>query len=127
MDDGDVAVEKLPRRRRPSLEHTIEELGLERRDQEARLPPIDAIETIPSAARTRAIASQDRRAAKDWNKLVDKLREGKFGEARRKLSEFERKFGEHDETKSLREQLEALPEDEPEHRGPGRHPKHEDD
>ncbi len=74
-----------------------------------------------------AVATQDRRAAKDWNKLVDKLREGKFGEARRKLSEFERKFGEFDETKSLREQLEALPEDEPEHRGPGRHGKREDD
>lgn len=51
----------------------------------------------------------DHRAAKDWNKLVDKLYDHKFDEARRKLDDWERKWGETDETRSLRRQLEAMP------------------
>ncbi|MBA2539492.1 MAG: serine/threonine protein kinase [Deltaproteobacteria bacterium] len=58
---------------------------------------------------TPEIATKDRRAGKDWNKLVDKLHDGKLGEATKKLSEFERKWGESEESKSLRAQLGAMP------------------
>ncbi|MDQ3333665.1 MAG: protein kinase [Myxococcota bacterium] len=52
----------------------------------------------------------DRKAAKDWNRIVEKLHEQEFGEARQKLDEFERKHGQSPETRSLAEQLDALPE-----------------
>jgi tRNA A-37 threonylcarbamoyl transferase component Bud32 len=58
---------------------------------------------------TPEIATKDRRAGKDWNKLVEKLYEGKLEDAMKKLAEFERKWGESDETKSLHEQLSTLP------------------
>jgi len=57
-----------------------------------------------------AIAGQDRRANKDWNKLIDKLTKGELGEAKKKLSEFERKWGESEETKQLRDQLADVPD-----------------
>ncbi len=56
-------------------------------------------------ATTPAVVATDRRAAKDWNKVVDKLYKGELGEAAKKLSEFERKWGASEETKSLRDQL----------------------
>jgi hypothetical protein len=54
---------------------------------------------------------KDRRAGKDWGKVVDKLYKGDFGEARKKLDEFDRKWGESDETKQLREQIKDLGDD----------------
>jgi hypothetical protein len=45
------------------------------------------------------------KAAKDWNKIVDKLYEGELGEARNKLAEFERKYGRTQETADLAAQL----------------------
>ena len=81
-------------------------------------PPVaKPLEPGELRAVTPAAATTDRRAAKDWNKVVDKLYKGELGEATKKLSEFERKWGESDETKSLRDQLPAAPA-----RG-----KHEDD
>jgi len=53
----------------------------------------------------------DRKAEKDWNKIVDKIDEGKLGEARRKLDDFERKHGVSPETRSLAAQLDALPQE----------------
>ena len=52
----------------------------------------------------------DRKAAKDWNKIVEKLHEQRFGEARQRLEDFERKHGESPETRSLATQLDALPD-----------------
>lgn len=53
----------------------------------------------------------DQRAAKDWHKLVEKLYDHKFDEARRKLDDWDRTWGETRETRSLRRQLDALPAD----------------
>jgi eukaryotic-like serine/threonine-protein kinase len=47
----------------------------------------------------------DDRAAHDWDHLVEKAYQGKWGEVRDKLDEFERKWGVSDATKSVREQL----------------------
>ena len=63
----------------------------------------------PGQIRAMPPAMPDQHAAKDWNKLVDKLYEHKFGEARRKLDEWERHWGATDETRSLRRQLDAMP------------------
>ena len=65
-------------------------------------PPPGVIQVTPPPM-------SDGHAAKDWNKLVDKLRDHKFDEARHKLDDWERKWGETDETRSLRRQLDALP------------------
>ena len=51
----------------------------------------------------------DPHAAKDWDKLVGKLREGKVDEVRKKLDDWERKWGATDETRDLRNQLDASP------------------
>ncbi|MBX3155706.1 MAG: serine/threonine protein kinase [Deltaproteobacteria bacterium] len=85
-------------------------------------PPPDRITVTPPPLR-------DRRAAKDWNKVRDHLERRHFSEARKKLGDFERKWGESPETQHLREQLDALPADGPP-RGPPRHEhehKHEHD
>jgi len=52
----------------------------------------------------------DHKAARDWNKIVEKLHEQRFGEARARLDEFERKHGESPQTRSLAAQLDSLPE-----------------
>jgi hypothetical protein len=65
----------------------------------------------PPPGQIRAVTPRmtDRRAAEDWNKVVEELYEQKFGKARKKLDEWERRWGETAETRSLREQLDALP------------------
>jgi len=67
-------------------------------------PPAGQIRVVPPAM-------TDPHAAKDWNKLVDKLYEHEFGEARRKLADWEHHWGATDETRSLRRQLDAMPSD----------------
>ncbi len=69
----------------------------------------------------------DRKAEKDWYKVVDKLQEGRFGEARDKLAEFERKHGESPQTRSLAEQLDALPAEVIERGGPPWRHGHDED
>jgi serine/threonine-protein kinase len=66
-------------------------------------------------------------AARDWWKVVEKLQRYQFGEARRKLAEFETKHGETPETRDLASQLDALPESVRRGGGPGRGPKHKKD
>ena len=56
------------------------------------------------------IAERGGKAGKDWNKLVEHLYRNDFGEALDKLVEFENKHGSSEETRSLRQQLEAIPE-----------------
>jgi eukaryotic-like serine/threonine-protein kinase len=58
-----------------------------------------------------AQAQTDRRANKDWNKVVDALYKHRFDDAKRKLDEYERRWGETEETKNLRGQLDALPDE----------------
>jgi Protein kinase domain len=60
-------------------------------------------------------ATRDRRAAKDWRKVLDKLRKGEIRDAQEKLDEFEHRWGEAEEIKLLREQLATLPEDRERH------------
>jgi hypothetical protein len=48
------------------------------------------------------------KAAKDWDKLVEKLQRGELRPARDKLSEFERKHGRSAESAALAAQLDAL-------------------
>jgi serine/threonine-protein kinase len=65
----------------------------------------------PSEIRARTPPLHDQEAAEDWEKVVDKLYRQEFGEARRKLAEFETKHGETAETRDLASQLDALPEE----------------
>jgi hypothetical protein len=67
---------------------------------------------------------QGGKSEKDWRKVVDHIQRGNFGEARKKLGEWERKYGPTPETESLREQLENRA-DIDDDRGPG-HRKHDD-
>jgi hypothetical protein len=64
----------------------------------------------PSMIRARPPELTSEEAAKDWDKVVDKLYKRQFGEARRKLAEWETKHGETAETRDLASQLDALPE-----------------
>jgi serine/threonine-protein kinase len=66
--------------------------------------PVREIRAVPPRG-------MDQRQAKDWNKIVDKLYDQDWSEARKKVLEFERKYGELPETTSLREQLDSLPQD----------------
>jgi len=59
-------------------------------------------------------------AARDWRRVVDKLYEQRFGEARQRLAEWETKYGETEETRDLAKQLDGLPEDALRVRGRGR-------
>ncbi|HEY5934084.1 MAG TPA: serine/threonine-protein kinase [Kofleriaceae bacterium] len=68
-------------------------------------PPPNEIRAEPPP-----IAERGGKAGKDWNKLVDHLYRNDFGEALDKLVEFETKHGSSEETRSLRQQLEAIPE-----------------
>jgi serine/threonine-protein kinase len=77
-------------------------------------PPAPGLRAASDPAQPRAITARppqgmDGRAAKDWNRIVDKLYQHRFAEAHRKLVEFEQKYRETPETTDLREQLEALP------------------
>jgi serine/threonine protein kinase len=59
------------------------------------------------------------KATRDWDHVVDQIRRGHYRDARRKLDDWEQTWGATAETKALRDQLDALP-DEPEH-GKGKH------
>ncbi|MFN0247977.1 MAG: serine/threonine-protein kinase [Kofleriaceae bacterium] len=45
------------------------------------------------------------KAARDWRKVIERVERGRFGEARKKLGDWERKYGATPETESLRSQL----------------------
>jgi tRNA A-37 threonylcarbamoyl transferase component Bud32 len=60
----------------------------------------------------------DRKMAKDWQKLVEALQHNDFAKARDRLDEWEHKYGESNESSSLRTQLDRLPPELFEHRGP---------
>jgi serine/threonine-protein kinase len=51
--------------------------------------------------------------AKDWRKVVDHIERGNYGEARRKLEEWEDKYGATSETKALGDFLEKQPDEGP--------------
>jgi eukaryotic-like serine/threonine-protein kinase len=72
--------------------------------------PEDELE-LPPPGEIRAIspAFGDRRAAHDWNKVIEELYKQKFDRARKKLDEWERRWGETAETRHLRKQLDRLP------------------
>ncbi len=89
--DSSTGPEALPLREAP----TSEEPALEQ-------PP-------PGQIRAVTPKMNDRRAAQDWNKVVEELYDQKFGKARKKLDEWERRWGETAETRSLRQQLDSLP------------------
>jgi len=82
----------------------------------------------PTQIRATPPPGMDGKQAKDWNKIIDDVKRGHFEGARRKLGEFEDKYGETDETRELQPQLESLG---PDVRGPegprGRGKKHRDD
>ncbi len=85
----------------------------------------------PSAAAPTVITAppgMDGKQTREWNKIFEELDKGHHEGARRKLDEFEDRYGETDETRALRPQLEALGPDEPRGgpRGRGKK-KHDDD
>jgi serine/threonine protein kinase len=69
------------------------------------------------------------KSEKDWHKVVEHVERGKFGEARKKLGDWERKYGATPETASLRSQLENREDIDDDDRGPPGHrgKPHEDD
>ena len=75
-------------------------------EPELELPPPGRISAV-----TPPITATSRGAAEDWNELVDQLYGKKFDKARKKLREFDQRWGESRETRSLRKQLDALPQD----------------
>ena len=94
-------------------------------------PPQDrgAAPVRPDEISVRTPAGMDGKQTRDWNKMLEELQRGHFEGARRKLREFEDKYGRTDETRELAPQLDALGPDQP--RGPegprGRGKKHRDD
>jgi tRNA A-37 threonylcarbamoyl transferase component Bud32 len=64
----------------------------------------------------------DGKQTREWNKIFEELEKGHFEGARHKLDEFEERYGETDETRELKPQLDALGPDVrgPEGRGEGR-------
>ena len=81
-------------------------------------PPSNAVPVVPMPA-TQPVGPQtiraeqppltNRKMAKDWSKVIEKLQRHELDEAREKLDEFERKHGESPETRSLASQLDSLP------------------
>jgi hypothetical protein len=70
-------------------------------------PPIE--DPPPGQLRIVTPPMPDPQAAKDWRKVADKLYEHKLGDARKKLDEWESKWGVTEETLSLHRQLDAMP------------------
>jgi serine/threonine protein kinase len=64
---------------------------------------------IPGPIRIDPPPIRDKRAAKDWNKLIEQVQRGRIDEALDKLEEFEDRHGVTPETDALRAQLQALP------------------
>lgn len=66
---------------------------------------------LPPPGQIRAVTPpiHDRRAAEQWNEIVEALYEHKFGEARDKVDAWERRWGASKEIRHLRQQLERLP------------------
>jgi serine/threonine-protein kinase len=95
-------------------------------DPPAALPSADLADT-PREITATPPPNLSGKAARDWNHLVDELERGHFDGARHKLDDFERKYGATPETQSLRDQLDALPPDEPHGPPHDPHRKHEDD
>ena len=73
----------------------------------AQAPPPPSIVT-PDKSESR-IGPLDFKDGAPSKSTVDKLYDHKFDEARHKLDEWERKWGETEETRSLRRQLDAMP------------------
>lgn len=82
----------------------------------------------PREIRVTTPAGMDGKQTRDWNKILEELARGEYEGARRKLREFEDKYGQTDETRALAPQLEQLDRDG--RRGPewprGRGKKHRD-
>jgi serine/threonine protein kinase len=90
--------------------------------------------SVPSPAEPTAITAppgMDGKQSKEWNKIFDEVDKGHFEGARHKLDEFEDHYGQIDETRALRAQLDALGPDQPRGHGPdeprGRGKKHHGD
>ena len=96
-------------------------------DFRAPAPPSTDLSDTPREINATPPPDLTGKAARDWNHIVEDLERGHFDGARHKLDDFERKYGASDETQSLRDQLAALPPEEP--HGPPRGPrgKHDDD
>jgi serine/threonine protein kinase len=84
-------------------------------------PLFDPQPQTPQTIRAEQPPLPEKKAEKDWNKVVRKLQEGKFRDARRELSHFEDRWGESPETRSLATQLDSLP------MGADRGPPHPED
>lgn len=65
----------------------------------------------PGQFRVYTPRTTDPAAMADWRKVVDEVYKKKFDKAARRLAEWEARWGETPETRSLRQQLEALPLD----------------
>ncbi|MDQ3299947.1 MAG: hypothetical protein M3619_25490, partial [Myxococcota bacterium] len=77
--------------------------------------------TVPAAQTPTTINAarppiEDERAANDWAEIVESLHDHDFSEARERLDEFESRYGQSNETRSLASQLDQLPVEEREPR-----------
>jgi serine/threonine protein kinase len=87
-------------------------------------PLFDPQPQTPQTIRAEQPPLPEKKAEKDWNKIVRKLQEGRFRDARRELEHFEDRWGESPETRSLATQLDSLPPEADRRPGP---PHDEDD
>ncbi|MEO7731197.1 MAG: hypothetical protein ABIY55_09515 [Kofleriaceae bacterium] len=83
------------------------------------LAPAPAI--APAPAVLAAPPGMDGKQSKKWNQIFEELDKGHREGARHKLDEFEDHYGELDETRALRTQLDALGPDAPRGRGKRAH------
>jgi len=72
------------------------------------LPSLPSEPPEPNTIRVVSPPMRDSKAVKDWRKVLENLDRGRFGEAMKKLGEWENKHGATPETEALRTQLEAL-------------------
>jgi eukaryotic-like serine/threonine-protein kinase len=79
-------------------------------------PPPGAIRVDPPEG-----LEANTKATHDWDKVVDQLQDGHYGEAKRKLDDWEQRWGATPETKALHDQIDALPDNAPHGHGKHKH------
>jgi serine/threonine protein kinase len=72
--------------------------------------PVGANDETPTTIDATPPPSTSGKSAKDWRRIIEELQRGNYSGARRKLDDWERKYGEYPETQRLRSQIDALPQ-----------------
>ncbi|MDB4958088.1 MAG: serine/threonine protein kinase [Myxococcales bacterium] len=79
------------------------------RTSPAALPSFQLPSETPGEIHVLAPDHMDKKAAKEWNRIVGELHRQHYSSARHRLDEWEHRFGVTPETEDLRRQIDALP------------------